>query len=157
MKKILSIIILSLLFGGNGYAKEVNLSCELSKYFIKESVLSDTKQIPLSTLDASQLAKVTISFDIDNEKFLGSNLIWPTEYKSVIFTGDEILFVTKGWEDDNVFYYTTRLNRLNGELTRTTQPTRDYLNGQPKNKKNFTDLGFILSKVYQCKVVNKLF
>ena len=145
------------MFGGNGYAKEVNLSCELSKYFIKESVLSDTKQIPLSTLDASQLAKVTISFDIDNEKFLGSNLIWPTEYKSVIFTGDEILFVTKGWEDDNVFYYTTRLNRLNGELTRTTQPTRDYLNGQPKNKKNFTDLGFILSKVYQCKVVNKLF
>tara|TARA_Y100000768_G_scaffold384188_1_gene367742 strand:+ start:710 stop:1189 length:480 start_codon:yes stop_codon:yes gene_type:complete len=156
MKKLSLYVFLVLMVCGQAFAKEVNLSCELSKYFIKESVLSDTNQIPLSTLDASQLAKVTISFDIDNEKFLGSNLIGPTEYKSVLFTDDEIYFMTKGWEDDNIFYYDTRLNRLTGELTRTIQPTKKYLKSQLKIE-NGTRMGYKLSKVYQCKVVDKLF
>jgi hypothetical protein len=63
--------------------------------------------------------------------------------------------MTKGWEDDNIFYYDTRLNRLTGELTRTIQPTKKYLKSQLKIE-NGTRMGYKLSKVYQCKVVDKL-
>ncbi len=55
-------------------------------------------------------------------------------------------------EDD----FITRLNRLTGELTRTIQPTKKYLKSQLKIE-NGTRMGYKLSKVYQCKVVDKLF
>jgi hypothetical protein len=75
MKKILSILVLCLLFGGSCYAKEVNLSCELTKYFFKEAVLSDEKQIPLSKVDPIDLKTATLSFDMEKKEFLNSNLM----------------------------------------------------------------------------------
>ena len=69
MKKLLSILILSLFFGGNAYAKEVNLSCELTKYFFKEAVLSDEKQILLSKVDPIDLKTATLSFDMEKRNF----------------------------------------------------------------------------------------
>ena len=68
MKKLLSIIILGLLFTTSANAKEINLSCELSKYIEKKGVLSDEQQIPLSKVNASDLKKFTLSFDMENEK-----------------------------------------------------------------------------------------
>ena len=72
MKKLLSILVLSLLFAGNVHAKEVNLSCELTKYFFKEAVLSDEKQIPLSKVDPVDLRTATLSFDMEKKEFLDS-------------------------------------------------------------------------------------
>ena len=59
--------------------------------FLLENIrLQDEQQIPLSKVDPMYLGKVSISFDMENKKFLGSNLIFPIEYKSVLFTEDEI-------------------------------------------------------------------
>ena len=100
MKKLLSIIIVSLLLSANVYSKEINLSCDLSKFLTKKFFFKDLKQIPLSQVDSTYLKKVTLSFDLENEKFLGSNLIYGNEYKSVLFTDDEIFFMTKGYKDN---------------------------------------------------------
>ena len=158
MKKLLSIIILGLLFTTSANAKEINLSCELSKYIEKKGVLSDEQQIPLSKVNASDLKKFTLSFDMENEKFLGSNLIGPNEYKSVLFSklDDVIYFITKGYKADAISYYDTRLDRLTGELTRTIQPTEKFLRGQYENT-GTAEIGYQQTKIYQCKLVEKLF
>ena len=158
MKKLLSILTLALFFSGNTFAKEVNLSCELSKYIEKKGVLDDEKQIPLSKVSASNLKKFTLSFDMENEKFIGSNLIGPNEYKSVLFSslGNMIYFITKGYKADAISYYDTRLDRLTGELTRTIQPTEKFLRGQFENT-GTAEIGYQLTKIYQCKLVEKLF
>ena len=118
----------------------------------------DEKQIPLSKVDPIYLGKVTLSFDMENEKFLGSNLIFPTEYKSVLFTDEEIYFITKGFKDnEDYFYYDTRLNRMTGELTRVTKVTESVVKSRLKNKEADAYWGYKQTQVYQCKVVNKLF
>ena len=158
MKKILSIIVLGLLFTSNAYSKEVNLSCDLSKFFTKKYTLQDDQQIPLSKVDPMYLGKVSISFDMENEKFLGSNLILPIEYKSVLFTEGEIYFMTKGFKDNkDYFYYDTRLNRMTGELTRVTRVTEHVVKMRLKKKKDDAYWGWKQTQVYQCKVVDKLF
>ena len=159
MKKLLSILVLSLLFGGSAYAREVNLSCELAKYFFKEAVLSDERQIPLSKVDPIDLRTATLSFDMEKEEFLDSNLIFPMEYKNVLFTDDEIYFITKGSKDNNnVFYYDTRLNRLTGEMTRIIRVTENAIKKRlEENPDEFTGLGWKQTLVYHCKVVDKLF
>ena len=40
MKKLLGIIVLSLLFSGNAYAKETTLICELKKFYEKRDLTS---------------------------------------------------------------------------------------------------------------------
>lgn len=119
---------------------------------------SDEQQIPRSKLDPTYLRKISISFDMENEKFLGSNLIFPTEYKSVLFTEDEIYFMTKGFKDnEDYFYYDTRLNRMTGELTRVTKVTESVVKDRLEKKKDDTGWGWKQTQVYQCKVVDKLF
>ena len=105
MKKLLGIVVLGLLLSGNANSKQVDLSCEISKFFAKELVLEDEKQIPLSKVDKRYLKKVTISFDMDKQEFLGSNLIYPDEYKKVLFTDDEIYFMTKGFKNKEDLFY----------------------------------------------------
>ena len=158
-KKIfLSIIVLGLLFTSNAYSKEVNLSCDLSKFFTRKYMTSDEQQIPLSKVDPMYLGKVSILFDMENKKFLGSNLIYPIEYKSVLFTEDEIYFMTKGFKNnEDYFYYDTRLNRTTGELTRVTRVTESVVKDRLKKKKDDAYWGWKQTQVYQCKVVDKLF
>ena len=130
MKINVLIFCLVFIFTSNAYSKEVNLSCDLSKFFTRKYMTSDEQQIPRSKLDPTYLRKVSISFDMENEKFLGSNLIFLTEYKSVLFTEDEIYFMTKGFKDnEDYFYYDTRLNRMTGELTRVTKVTESVVKG----------------------------
>ena len=118
----------------------------------------DEQQIPLSKVDPTYLGKVSLSFDMENEKFLGSNYIFPGEYKSVLFTDDEIYFMTKGFKDnEEVFYYDTRLNRMTGELTRVIRVTESYVKSRLKIKDADTGWGWKQTQVYQCKVVDKLF
>jgi len=158
MKKLLSIIIVSLLLSANVYSKEINLSCDLSKFLTKKFFFKDLKQIPLSQVDSTYLKKVTLSFDLENEKFLGSNLIYGNEYKSVLFTDDEIFFMTKGYKDNkDIFFYDTRLNRLSGELTRVTKVTESYVKSRLKIPDADTGFGWEQREVYECKVVDKLF
>ena len=57
MKKILLVLVFSLLALNVANAKEVNLSCELSKFFTREYTLGDDKQTPLSQLDSDYLEK----------------------------------------------------------------------------------------------------
>ena len=131
MKKLLLTIIFGFLLIESAYAK-VNLSCELSKYIEKRWALAEEVQTPLSKVSAADLKKLTLSFDMENERFLGSNLIGPNEYKSVTFSSldNMIYFMTKGYKADDITYYDTRLDRLTGELIRV---------------------------IYQCKLVEKLF
>jgi hypothetical protein len=158
MKKILIIFCLFFIFSSNVYSKEVNLSCDLSKFFTRQYMTQDEQQIPLSKVEPTYLGKVSLSFDMENEKFLGSNLIFPTEYKSVLFTDEEIYFITKGFKDnEEVFYYDTRLNRMTGELTRVTRVTESYVKSRLKIKDADTGWGWKQTQVYQCKVVDKLF
>ena len=158
MKKILTILITSLLWCNIGYSKEVNLSCDLSKFYTRKYMTSDEQQKPLSKVDPMYLKKVSILFDMENKKFLGSNLIFPTEYKSVLFTEDEIYFMTKGFKDNkDYFYYDTRLNRTTGELTRVTRVTEHVVKMRLKKKKDDAYWGWKQTQVYQCKVVDKLF
>jgi hypothetical protein len=158
MKKILGIIVLSLLLSGSAYAKEVNLSCELSKYIVKRWALAEEVQTPLSKVSAADLKKLTLSFDMENERFLGSNLIGPNEYKSVTFSSldNMIYFMTKGYKADDITYYDTRLDRLTGELTRTIRPTEKFLKAQFENTGK-AEIGYEQTKIYQCKLVEKLF
>jgi|TARA_B110000027_G_C15934674_1_gene218491 hypothetical protein len=158
MKKLLSIIIFGLLISESVHAKEVNLSCELSKYIEKKWALAEEQQIPLSKVSASDLKKFTLSFDMENEKFLGSNLIGPNEYKSVTFSSlnNMIYFMTKGYQADDITYYDTRLDRLTGELTRTIRPTEKFLKAQFENTGK-AEIGYEQTKIYQCKLVEKLF
>ena len=152
------IFCLVFIFTSNAYSKEVNLSCDLSKFFTRKYMTSDEQQIPRSKLDPTYLRKISISFDMENEKFLGSNLIFPTEYKSVLFTEDEIYFMTKGFKDnEDYFYYDTRLNRMTGELTRVTRVTESVVKDRLKKKKDDAYWGWKQTQVYQCKVVDKLF
>ena len=119
---------------------------------------SDEQQIPLSKVDPMYLGKVSILFDMENKKFLGSNLIYPIEYKSVLFTEDEIYFMTKGFKNnEDYFYYDTRLNRMTGELTRVTRVTESVVKDRLKKKKDDAGWGWKQTQVYQCKVVDKLF
>ena len=158
MKINVLIFCLVFIFTSNAYSKEVNLSCDLSKFFTRKYMTSDEQQIPRSKLDPTYLRKVSISFDMENEKFLGSNLIFPTEYKSVLFTEDEIYFMTKGFKDnEDYFYYDTRLNRMTGELTRVTKVTESVVKDRLEKKKDDTGWGWKQTQVYQCKVVDKLF
>ena len=158
MKKLLGIVVLGLLFGNSAYTKEINLSCELSKYIEKKGVLTDEQQIPLSKVNASDLKKFTLSFDMENEKFLGSNLIGPNEYKNVLFSSldNMIYFMTKGYKADDITYYDTRLDRLTGELIRTIQPTEKFLRSQFENT-GTAEIGYKQTKIYQCELVKKLF
>ena len=158
MKKILGIIVLSLLLNGSAYAKEVNLSCELSKYIVKRWALAEEVQTPLSKVSAADLKKLTLSFDMENERFLGSNLIGPNEYKSVTFSSldNMIYFMTKGYKADDITYYDTRLDRLTGELIRVMRPTEKFLQGQFENTGK-AEIGYEQTKIYQCKLVEKLF
>ena len=158
MKKLLAIVVLGLLFSSSAYTKEINLSCELSKYIEKKGVLNDEQQIPLSNVNASDLKKFTLSFDMENEKFLGSNLIGPNEYKNVLFSSldNMIYFMTKGYKADDITYYDTRLDRLTGELTRTIQPTEKFLRSQFENT-GTAEIGYKQTKIYQCELVKKLF
>ena len=152
------IFFLLFIFSSNAYSKEVNLSCDLSKFFTRKYMHKDEKQIPLSKVDPIYLGKVTLSFDIENKKFLGSNLIFPIEYKSVLFTDEEIYFMTKGFKDNkDYFYYDTRLNRMTGELTRVTKVTESVVKDRLEKKKDDTGWGWKQTQVYQCKVVDKLF
>ena len=112
---------------------------------------------PTSLFGVKLLDKVTIKFDMENEEFLGSNLIFPNEYKKVLFSEDEIYFLTKGIDDDSASFYDTRLNRVTGELTRIVQPTKALLRKQLENTDGPTDGGFKQTEIYQCKVVDKLF
>ena len=158
MKINVLIFCLVFIFTSNAYSKEVNLSCDLSKFFTRKYMTSDEQQIPRSKLDPTYLRKISISFDMENEKFLGSNLIFPTEYKSVLFTEDEIYFMTKGFKDnEDYFYYDTRLNRTTGELTRVTRVTESVVKDRLKKKKDDAYWGWKQTQVYQCKVVDKLF
>ena len=158
MKKLLSILVFSLLGLNVANAKEVNLSCELSKYIEKRWALAEEIQTPLSKVNASDLKKFTISFDIENEKFLGSTLIGANEYKSVLFSSldNMIYFITKGHKADDISYYDTRLDRLTGELIRVMRPTEKFLQGQFENT-GTAEVGYELTKIYQCKLIEKLF
>ena len=83
-------------------------------------------------------------------------MIYPDEYKSVIFSDDEIFFVTKGFQNNkDPFYYDTRLNRLSGELTRIIKVTESHI--QTLLKIPNARIGFEQKEIYQCKVVDKLF
>ena len=158
MKKIILIILFSLiLIQTKSFSKEVNLSCDLSSFFIKKNFVTDEVKIPLDKVEPIYLNKVTIKFDMENEEFLGSNLIFPNEYKKVLFSEDEIYFLTKGIDDDSASFYDTRLNRVTGELTRIVQPTKALLRKQLENTDGSTDGGFKQTEIYQCKVVDKLF
>jgi len=158
MKKLLLVLVFSLLALNVANAKEVNLSCELSKFFTREFTLGDDKQTPLSQLDPNYLEKKTIVFDVEREKFLGSNLILRNEYKSVLFTEEEIYFKTKGFSNNkNSLFWDTRLNRITGELTRVTRPTESYIKARLKMADARTYLGWKQTEIYQCKVVDKLF
>ena len=158
MKINILIFFLVFIFTGNAYSKEVNLSCDLSKFYTRKYMTSDEQQKPLSKVDPMYLGKVSILFDMENKKFLGSNLIYPIEYKSVLFTEDEIYFMTKGFKDNkDYFYYDTRLNRITGELTRVTKVTESVVKSRLKNKEADAYWGYKQTQVYQCKVVNKLF
>jgi len=146
------------IFSSNAYSKEVNLSCDLSKFFTRKYLTQDEQQIPLSKVDPTYLKKVSLSFNIENKKFLGSNLIFPGEYKSVLFTDEEIYFMSKGFKaTESYFYYDSRLNRLTGELTRVTRVTESVVKERLKKKNADPGLGFKQTQVYQCKVVDKLF
>ena len=158
MKKIITAFCLVFLFSNNSFSKEVNLSCDLSKFFTRKYMTQDEQQIPLSKVDPTYLGKVSLSFDMENKKFLGSNLIFPEEYKKVLFTNEEIYFMTKGFKDnEEVFYYDTRLNRMTGELTRVTKVTESYIKSRLKIKDAAIDWGWKQTQVYQCKLVDKLF
>ena len=158
MKKLLLTIIFGFLLIESAYAKEVNLSCELSKYIEKRWALAEEVQTPLSKVSAVDLKKLTLSFDMENERFLGSNLIGPDEYKSVTFSSldNMIYFMTKGYQADDITYYDTRLDRLTGELTRTIRPTEKFLKAQFENTGK-AEIGYEQTKIYQCKLVEKLF
>lgn len=158
MRKIILITLFSfILIPTKSFSKEVNLSCDLSKFFTRKYISQDEQQIPLSKVHPTYLEKVSLSFDMENEKFLGSNSISSGEYKSVLFTDDEIYFKTKGYKDKGMFYYDTRLNRTTGELTRVTRVTESYVKSRLKKKDGDTGLGWKQTEVYQCKVVDKLF
>ena len=158
MKKIIITFCLIFLFVNNSFSKEVNLSCDLSRFFIKKRLMADLQQIPLSKVDPKYLTKRTLSFDIENKKFLNSNLIYPDEYKSVIFNDDEIYFISKGfYNNKNPFYYDTQLNRLSGELIRVTKVTESYVRRKLEIPNADTGFGWEQKKVYQCKLVDKLF
>lgn len=158
MKINILISFLLFIFSSNAYSKEVNLSCDLSKFFTRKYMTSDEQQIPLSKVDPAYLGKVSLSFDMENKKFLGSNLIFPREYKSVLFTDEEIYFMSKGFKTtESYFYYDSRLNRLTGELTRVTRVTESVVKERLKKKNADPGLGFKQTQVYQCKVVDKLF
>jgi hypothetical protein len=138
MKINILISFLLFIFSSNAYSKEVNLSCDLSKFFTRKYMTSDEQQIPLSKVDPMYLGKVSILFDMENKKFLSSNLIYPIEYKSVLFAD-------------------TRLNRTTGELTRVTRVTESVVKDRLKKKKDDAYWGWKQTQVYQCKVVDKLF
>ena len=88
----------------------------------------DLQQIPLSKVDSVYLQKKTLSFDIDKKKFLDSNLINPNHYKNIIFSDDEIFFISKGfYKNNDPTYYDARLNRLTGELIRVAKATESYV------------------------------
>ena len=158
MKKLFGVLVFSLLALNVANAKEVNLSCELSNFFTREYALEDDKQIPLSQLDSDYLEKKTIVFDIEREKFLGSNLILKYEYESVLFTEEVIYFKTKGFKNNkNSLFWDTRLNRITGELTRVTRATESYVKERLKMTDARTYLGWKQTEIYQCKVVDKLF
>ena len=72
MKKLF-IFFLILIINSSVNAKEVNLACELSKFFTKKYMMEDLKQVPLSKLEPTNLKKVTLALAMDNKKFLGSN------------------------------------------------------------------------------------
>ena len=156
MRKFILILVVGLLLSGNAYTKETNIECDLSKYTVMEDDINNSKQIPLSALDPSQRErKVTIIFDLDNEKFLGSSLIGKTEYKKVLFTDDKIYFVTKGFKSTDIMYYDTILDRLTGELIRTIKPTKKYLQIISEYEiDNGTSLAYEQTTVYQCKVMD---
>tara|TARA_R110000803_G_scaffold195571_1_gene258833 strand:- start:92 stop:568 length:477 start_codon:yes stop_codon:yes gene_type:complete len=158
MKKLLLTIFFGFLLIESAYAKEVNLSCELSKYIEKRWALAEEVQTPLSKVSAADLKKLTLSFDMENERFLGSNLIGPNEYKSVTFSSldNMIYFMTKGYKADDITYYDTRLDRLTGELIRVMRPTEKFLQGQFENTGK-AEIGYEQTKIYQCKLVEKLF
>ena len=157
MKSFLFYFFIFFSFKNVAYSNEINLTCDLKKFFSKELVLEPEKQVPLSDVDPIYLEKITLSFDMENNEFLGSNLIFPIEFRKVLFTENEIYFMTKGFKNnDHVFYYDTRLNRISGELTRTIKTTENYV------KKKLEDtgesvLGWQRRQVYQCKVAKKLF
>jgi hypothetical protein len=156
MKKLF-IFFLILIINSSVNAKEVNLACELSKFFTKKYMMEDLKQVPLSKLEPTYLKKVTLSFDMDNKKFLGSNLIYSSEYKSVLFTEDVIYFMTKGFKNNSdIFYYDSRLNRMTGELTRVTKVTESYVKSRLKIPDADTGWGWEQNEVYQCKIIDKL-
>ena len=67
MKKLLGIIVLSLLFGGNAYAKETTLICELKKFYEKRDRTSQKVQIPLNELDLIVLEKEYLVLDFDKK------------------------------------------------------------------------------------------
>ena len=160
MRKIILIALFSLILISNkSFSKEVNLSCDLSKFFTRKYMTQDEQQIPLSKVDPIDLRTATLSFDMEKKEFLDSNLIFPMEYRNVLFTDDEIYFITKGSKNnDNVFYYDTRLNRITGEMTRMIQVTENAIKKRLENNSNGpTGFGWKQTLIYQCKVVDKLF
>ncbi|WP_440654872.1 hypothetical protein [Candidatus Pelagibacter sp. HIMB1506] len=158
MRKIILITLISIiLIPTKSFSKEVNLSCDLSSFFIKKNFVTDEVKIPLDKVKPHYLEKVTIKFDMEKEKFLGSNLIYQDEFRDVLFSEEEIYFLTKGIDDDHFAFYDTRLNRLTGQLTRITQPTKSLIKEQLKNTDGPTDGGFKQTEIYQCKVIDKLF
>ena len=158
MKNVIITFCLLFSFANISFSKEVNLSCDLSHFFTKKNVMDDLQQIPLSKLESKYLTKLTLSFDVENKKFLKSNLIYTNEYKSIIFDDDEIFFITKGfYNNKDSFYYDTRLNRLSGELIRVTKVTESYVRRKLEIPNADTGFGWEQKKVYQCKLVDKLF
>ena len=67
MKKILGIVVLSLLLSGNAYTQETALICELKKYFSRKNLVSKQIETPLNQVDAIYISKQYLVLDFDKK------------------------------------------------------------------------------------------
>ena len=148
------ILLISIFSGDNNYSKKASLIKENKIQEIENNTLKNTNDILEFEIENAQKSKEHVE-NFARERL---NLIYPNEYKSVTFSSldNMIYFMTKGYKADDITYYDTRLDRLTGELIRVMRPTEKFLKAQFENTGK-AEIGYEQTKIYQCKLVEKLF
>ena len=84
MKKLLGIVVLSLLLSGNAYTQETALICELKKFFSRKNLVSKQIETPLNQVDPIYISKQYLVLDIDKKEYIkSSSFIFTTDYNSI--------------------------------------------------------------------------
>ncbi|WP_440691216.1 hypothetical protein [Candidatus Pelagibacter sp. HIMB1782] len=110
MKKLLSIIVFSLLFGGSGYSEETILNCEFDQGQI---IWREGKIEAYNNTDPAKPRNKTLRINSKKkELFLFIDDISPLEKNQVMWTDKEI----KWFFNDDDYSVNTDLNRYSGSL-----------------------------------------